>query len=402
MLAPPRRRAYDLPMIDPQSPADPPNGLPNGGAADPAPPTMPEPPDPERPQPVAPTDVADGATEDADGASTRPELLSGKERKRRRKQRRRMHLRPAAPVELTLDGFAHGGRALGRLPDGRIAFVSYALPGERVIAEIDEEFPSYVEATAVSVLDPSPERVTPRCPYFGPLERCGGCQLQHIDYGEQLRLKTSVVRDQLRRIGRFEDAPVREMIGMSDPWGYRNHMRFTVRRSGDVGFMQHGTHRFLRVEHCDIAHPEVNRVLREAQGATMQTQQLTVRVGANTGETLVQPRLRWRPHKRGRVRSGQAYYRETLLGHRFRVSSPAFFQVNTPQAETLVRHAVARATQVRPHTVVDAYAGVGTFAAILAQTVPEVVTIEYSAAADDDAALNLRDLPNVRRLVGTA
>lgn len=346
-------------------------------------------------------DLPDAPAERDGGDGGPPAPVGKRERQRLRKRRRRMHLRPAAPVELTIDGFAHGGRALGRLPDGRIAFVAYALPGERVIAEVDEEFPRYVEATAVRVLEPSPARVTPRCPYFGPVARCGGCQLQHIDYGEQLRLKTAVVREQLERIGGFADAPVREMIGMSHPWGYRNHMRFTVRRSGDVGFMQHGTHRFLRIEHCDIAHPEVNRVLREAQGGTMQTSQLTVRVGANTGEILVQPRLRWRPHKRGRVESGQRTYRETLLGHRFRVSSPAFFQVNTPQAETLVRHAVARATAVRPHTVVDAYAGVGTFAAILAQTVPEVVTIEYSAAAGDDAERNLRDLPNVRRVVGT-
>ena len=194
-----------------------------------------------------------------------------------------------------------------------------------------------MEATTVAVREPSEQRVEPRCQYFG---RCGGCQLQHIAYGEQLRLKTGVAREQLRRIGRFEDADLdgtlRAMIGMADPWAYRNHMRFTVRRDGEVGFMEHGTHRFLRIDHCEIALPAANRVLRDTQRRTMQTRALTIRAGEHTGELLVQPKLRWRPHRRGRTRSGQRFYQELLRGARYRVSSPAFFQVNSRQAERLI------------------------------------------------------------------
>ena len=329
------------------------------------------------------------------------------ERPRRRKQRRkrrrqRMVDRPRTPIELELTGFAAGGVAMGRAPDGRIAFVEFGIPGERVIAEITAEESSYIEARAVMVLEESPERVEPRCVYYG---RCGGCQMQHIAYGEQLRLKTGVVREQMRRIGRFEDAEIdavlREMIGMSDPWGYRNHMRFTVRRDGDIGFMEHGTHRFLRVDHCEIANPEANRVLRNAQGRTMQTKQLTVRVGEHTGESLVQPKLRWRPGWRGNVRSGQKHYHEQLRGARYRVSSPAFFQVNSRQAERLIELVVARARAVGPRLVADAYSGVGTFAVALAQVVPDVVTIEASSAAGDDAEVNLAPYENVRRITGT-
>jgi 23S rRNA (uracil1939-C5)-methyltransferase len=247
---------------------------------------------------------------------------------KRRRKRGFVHDQPRKPIEVAVTGFAAGGKALGHAEDGRVVFVEYAIPGERVIAEITKEDSSYIEATTVRVLEASPKRIEPRCEYFG---RCGGCQLQHIDYGEQLRLKAGVVREQLRRIGRFEDAPVRDMIGMSDPWGYRNHLRFTVRRDGDIGFMEQGTHRFLRVDHCDIAHPAVNKVLREAQERTMQTTQLTVRVGENTGDLLVQPKLRWRPGRTVHVRSGQPHYNEVLRGVRYRVSSPAFFQVNTRQ-----------------------------------------------------------------------
>ena len=310
--------------------------------------------------------------------------------------------RPRKPIEIELTGFAAGGKAMGRAPDGRVAFVEYAIPGERVLAEVVEETPSYLEATTVEVRESSESRVEPRCQYFG---RCGGCQLQHVAYGEQLRLKTGVVRDQLRRIGRFEDEAIdgvlHEMIGMADPWAYRNHMRFTVRRDGDVGFMEHGSHRFLRIDHCEIALPAANRVLQDAQGRTMQTRALTVRAGEHSGELLVQPKLRWRPHRRGNTRSGQPNYHELLRGARYRVSSPAFFQVNSRQAERLIELVVARARAVQPRLVADAYSGVGTFAVALAQVVPDVVTIEYSAAAGDDAEVNLAPYDNVRRIVGT-
>ena len=325
-----------------------------------------------------------------------------RKKQRRRRRRGRLIDRPRTPVELELTGFAAGGVAMGRAPDGRIAFVEFGIPGERVIAEITSEESSYIEARTVMVQEASPERVEPRCAYYG---RCGGCQLQHIAYGEQLRLKAGVVREQMRRIGRFEDSEIdgvlREMIGMTDPWAYRNHMRFTVRRDGDIGFMEHGTHRFLRVDHCEIALPEANRVLRNAQGRTMQTKQLTVRAGEHTGEVLVQPKLRWRPGRRGNVRSGQKDYHELLRGARYQVSSPAFFQVNSRQAERLIELVVARARAVEPRLVADAYSGVGTFAVALAQVVPDVVTIESSSAAGDDAEVNLAPYPNVQRVIGT-
>jgi 23S rRNA (uracil1939-C5)-methyltransferase len=319
---------------------------------------------------------------------------------RGRRRKARPHDRPLVPITLELTGFAHGGSAVGRAPDGRVAFVAYGIPGERVVAEVTAETPSYIEATTVRVLEASPARVAPPCQYFGA---CGGCQLQHIAYAEQLRLKTGVVREQLQRIGRFEDAPVREMLGMSGPdgpWAYRNHMRFTVRRDGEVGFMQRGTHRFLRIDRCLIAHDEVNRILGRLQERTYGTRQASVRIGERTGEVLVQPRLQWRPGRSTHVPSGQQHFHEELLGERYRVSAPAFFQVNTQQAEVLATLVLERLLERRPRVVVDAYSGVGTFARLLASRVDYVLAIEGQAAAGDDAEVNLGEWPNVTRLVG--
>lgn len=319
---------------------------------------------------------------------------------RSRKAKRDVN-RPLQPIEVTLTGFASGGKAVGHAPDGRVVFVEYGVPGERVIAEITDERPSYIEATAVLVLEASEDRVAPPCQYFG---KCGGCQLQHIAYARQLELKTGVVRDQLRRIGRFDatevDALVKPMLGMDEPWGYRNHNRFTVRRDGQVGFMQRGTHRFMRIEECLIAHPRVNEVLQAAQDHTMQARQLSVRVGVNTQDEMVQPRLQWRPGPRPNLPSGQSHYTERLNGVDYRISGPAFFQVNTAQAERLVALVVDHVLEADARVVVDAYAGVGTFAAQLAGSVEHVVTIEESAAAGDDAEVNLAPFSNVTRIVG--
>ena len=310
--------------------------------------------------------------------------------------------RPLPPIELELTGFAAGGRAIGHAPDGRVVFVEYGIPGERVVAEITDEYPGYIEATAVQVLRASEQRVDAPCRYFG---KCGGCQLQHIAYDEQLRLKTGVVRDQLERIGKFEaDVArdlVRDMLGMNDPWGYRNHVRFTVRRDGEIGFMQRGTHRFMRVEECLIASDRVNEVLDATQDRTMQTRQLSVRVGENTDETMIQPKIQWRPGRsHARLESGQTTYHESLLGTSYRISSPAFFQVNTRQAERLLAIVLDHVRAVSPRVVIDAYAGVGTFAAQLATEVEHVVTIEESAAAGVDAEINLAPFSNVTRIVG--
>ena len=319
-----------------------------------------------------------------------------RERRRRRRRRARGELPP--PVELRVEGFAAGGTCVARGPDGRVMFVEYALPGELVLAEITAESPSYLEARAIEIREASPRRVEPACPYFGT---CGGCQLQHVDYEEQLALKTGLVRDQLRRIGRFADPPVSPARGMAEPWGYRNHMRFTVRRSGDIGFMRRGTHQFLRVDRCPIAHDAVNAVLRRAQRKTTGTRQLSVRVGEATGELLIQPTLRFRPGRRP-LASGQTHYHEALGGRLFRISAAAFFQVNTRQAEQLVRIVRERVREARPGVVVDAYSGVGTFAALLAGDGDvRVIAVEESAAAGDDAEVNLAGLANVTRLTGS-
>ncbi len=315
----------------------------------------------------------------------------------RRKRRKQLVVSdPPEMLELELTGIAAGGKAMGRAPDGRVVFVAYAIPGEQVVAEVTETCSQYLEARMVRVLRPSPLRIEPRCQYFG---QCGGCQLQHVEYAEQLRMKTQIVREQLVRIGRFHgevDRVLRSAIGMEMPWNYRNHMRFTVWRGGQVGLMRQGTRQLLRIEQCEIACDQINQTLKNVQETTWGTQQLSVRIGQNTGDMLIQPQLQWRDHTPNPpLESGQKTLTETLLGRRFQVSSAAFFQVNTEQAERLVEQVIEKVKEGNARIVVDAYAGVGVFAAHLSAHVEQVFAIEESPSAATDAYVNLAGLSNV-------
>ena len=273
---------------------------------------------------------------------------------------------------------------------------SYGIAGEQVVVEVREEHPSYVVAEVVEVLRRSPQRVEPRCPHFGA---CGGCQLQHISYEEQGRIKQGVLTDQLRRIGHIVEPPISPILAAENPWNYRNNARFTVRREGVTGFTHWHTHRFTPIDECLIMDTRINHIKHKLDGAlTNRERQLAVRIGHNTGDTLVHPALNGRGDERD-VETGQQSYEERLFNVPFRVSAASFFQVNTAQAERMMALVRDRLQPTPSDTVVDAYAGVGTIAALIAPMVERVIAIEESAAAVRDADVNLAPFPNVEMVL---
>jgi 23S rRNA (uracil1939-C5)-methyltransferase len=295
-------------------------------------------------------------------------------------------------LTLRVGDIVAGGAALARLEDGRVVFVSYAAPGELVRAKVERIHADYIEAVTEEVLEASPDRVEPPCPIFG---ECGGCQLQHIAHPAQLAAKEAIVREQLRRIGHLDDAVVRPIVGATNPWAYRNHVRFsTGRKFGDVGFISRRGRGLLKVECCPISDPWVNDVLPRLQGHGAGLHQVQVRHSAVTGSSLINPKV-----PGADVESGQPWYEEALAGHRFRVSASAFFQVNHAQAEQMAR-LVAEALPGRGRLLVDAFAGVGTFAKVFSERFDRVIAIEESHSAAKDAVVNLSATPNVDLRIG--
>ncbi|MEW6033501.1 MAG: Maf family nucleotide pyrophosphatase [Chloroflexota bacterium] len=283
---------------------------------------------------------------------------------------------------LTLEG---DGLALR---DGDEVRVGGVVPGEVVLVEVVRRRRRYLYARLVELVAASSRRIEPACPYFG---LCTGCQWQHMDYACQLELKADHVRNCFRGAG-MEDVPVRSVLGMADPWHYRNHARFTVDRQGRVGFVHRETRRFVPVDRCRIMHPWINEALSLLQGKCAGQTQLSVRYGVNTGQWLIQPRLEIPGFP---LATGQRYYEERLLGHSFRISSPSFFQVNLSQAERLVSVLLRYLEPRWTEALMDAYAGVGTFAVLFSAHVAKAIAVEESAAAIRDARVNVSMLPNI-------
>jgi 23S rRNA (uracil1939-C5)-methyltransferase len=310
-----------------------------------------------------------------------------------RRERGRWDIPPAGETyTLSLEKLTHQGSALAH-HEGQAVFAAFGIPGEEADVLIERVHKDYLEGRVVGVRTPSSQRVEPRCAYFGV---CGGCQLQHIAYEEQLELKRGVVAEQLRRIGRLSDVDVRPAVA-SEPWRYRNHARFTVDREGYLGFTMRGRKRVVRTEDCHIIHPWIRDTMRALQGRAHGMRQVAMRIGVNTGDTLIQPPLDGRAPE---IPSGQRAYNEELLGARFRVSAASFFQVNTPQAENLIRLVRDGLALTAGDVLLDAYAGVGTFARTLAPLVRTVIAIEVSASSVADGRLNTEDVPNVEWMLG--
>lgn len=320
------------------------------------------------------------------------------------------------PITLQLTDMAHGGDALGR-HEGKVIFVPYAIPGEEALVEIVEDKGSYARAQLVEILSPSPYRVDPPCSHFGP-GKCGGCQWQHIAYPAQLELKAAVVGDQLARLGRLPEVPVKPTIPSASPWRYRNHVQFTVNDDGRLGFVATDGRRVEPIEVCYLLHPLLEELFAALDLELPELVRLSLRAGVNTGDQMMifetqddEPPILESDLPVSCVLLlsdgtpvnliGSNHITEVVGGRRFHMSATSFFQVNTAAAEELVRVVSEYLAPAGDEVLLDAYCGVGTFALSLADKVGYVISIEEDAGAVADARLNATGLANVEFIEGS-
>ncbi|APC09129.1 23S rRNA (uracil(1939)-C(5))-methyltransferase RlmD [Neomoorella thermoacetica] len=188
---------------------------------------------------------------------------------------------------ITIIGLNHEGAGIGHLQDGRVIFVPGALPGEQVLVEVVSVKRNYARGRLVEVVKASPDRVLPPCPEAAS---CGGCDLQHLDYRAQLHWKRRLVIDALQRLGHLRDIPVLPVLGMANPWGYRNKVRLHVCR-GRLGFYRPGSHELAPFSCCPLLPPGLLEAARAIAsllpGLPPGLQHVTLRQGLATGELLV-------------------------------------------------------------------------------------------------------------------
>lgn len=353
-------------------------------------------------------------------------------------------------IELAIDTISHDGEGIGRY-EGFTVFVPGSAPGDTIRAHVVSVQKNYARALLQAVINCSPSRVAPLCEHY---DECGGCQLQHIAYDEQLVLKHKQVENVLQRIGGL-DITVHPVIGMPDPWRYRNKAQVPVGMDGKAlraGFYEKRSHRIVDVTCCAIQHPVNDLVVRTVRQAledlriTAYNEQehrglvrhILARTSFTTGEVLVVlvingtsiPRQSELTDKlrnaidtlcgivinintrRGNTILGDKektiwgvpYLTENLGGLRFRVSPRSFFQVNPAQTERLYAKAKEYAALTGTETVFDLYCGIGTISLYLALSAAKVVGVEYVEDAVRDARKNaeLNGITNTEFFTGAA
>lgn len=300
-------------------------------------------------------------------------------------------------AELTIDAIAAGGDGIGRA-NGVAVFVPRTAPGDRVRVRLDVRR-RFARGTLEEVLEPSADRVDPLC-YHYRVDRCGGCQIQHLRYEAQLQAKRAIIRDALTRIGR-RSVDLTEIVASRSQWRYRRKLTLTMRSrsSGDwvIGLRPYDDpDSVFQLADCPITDERVLAVWRqvmEARAHFPPADELRASVrlvddgasvvmeGGNAWPTRAAffaavpsaTALWWKPAHRPR----------TLVAERGPTSAGAsFVQVNVEMAGALHEYVLDRAREYRPGIVVDAYAGSGATAIPLARDGARVTAIE----ADREAA----------------
>ncbi|MFD2446617.1 23S rRNA (uracil(1939)-C(5))-methyltransferase RlmD [Bacillus sp. CGMCC 1.16607] len=354
-------------------------------------------------------------------------------------------------IDVVFEDLTHEGAGVAKV-EGYPLFVPNGLPGEKAKIKVLKVNKGYGFGKLVELYEESPDRVDAPCPIY---KECGGCQLQHLSYEGQLKAKEKQVRDVLTRIGKLENVKVHPVLGMSEPWRYRNKAQVPVgEREGGLiaGFYQKRSHDIIDMQECLIQqdkNDEVVRVVKEIcqrHGVQAYNEEkhkgtlrhIMARHGLVTGEVMVVlvTRTADLPNKKKmideilekisgvksiilninskktnvilgdetKVLWGEEVIYDYIGDVKFAISSRSFYQVNPEQTKVLYEKALEYANLSGEETVIDAYCGIGTISLFLAKKARKVYGVEIVPEAIEDANRNaeLNGISNVEFAVGQA
>lgn len=355
---------------------------------------------------------------------------------------------------ITIEDMSEDGAGIGKL-DGYIWFVKDALIGDVIEASAMKMKKNYGFARLVRVIEPAPGRVEAKCPVA---RACGGCQMQELDYAEQLKFKEKKVFNHLKRIGGMEEIPMEPIIGMEHPWRYRNKAQFPIGTGKDgqpiAGFYAGRTHSLIPVPELDcILGCEENKELLRVILDFMKEFKISaydenlhkglvrhalLRKGFSSNELMVCLVINGSklPHAEQFVERllklpmnvasislsvnkektnvimgteiinlhGPGYITDKIGNIEYRISPLSFYQVNQVQTERLYGTALEFADLSGGETVWDLYCGIGTISSFLAQKAGKVYGVEIIPEAIEDARANAErnGIKNVEFFVGKA
>ncbi len=354
-------------------------------------------------------------------------------------------------IQLTIEDMGVSGEGIGKA-EGMTFFVKDALIGDHIRAGITKLKKNYGYARLLEILTPSPWRVQPRCPIH---RQCGGCQIQALDYKKQLEFKQKKVLGNLQRIGGFAEPPMEPVVGMEDPYHYRNKAQFPIGKDKDgriiAGFYAGRTHQIIPNRDCALGVPVNKEILdiiigiMEEKGIEPYDEQtrkglvrhVLIRYGFHTKEIMVcivvngeklsyadvfvkelcklkgmtsisinvnQQNTNVIMGQEVKVLWGQPWITDRIGDISYRISPLSFYQVNPVQTEKLYRLALEYADLKGTETVWDLYCGIGTISLFLARQAKKVYGVEIVPQAIRDARENARinKIENVEFFTGKA
>jgi tRNA/tmRNA/rRNA uracil-C5-methylase (TrmA/RlmC/RlmD family) len=273
------------------------------------------------------------------------------------------------------------GKGIG-FHDGMTAFVPETVPGDRVRAKIRSQRGKVIQADLLEVLEPSPRRVEPPCPYFFA---CGGCDFQQFSYEDQLATKVEMIQDSLRRIGKLDPVPDVPITASPAPLAYRSRAEWQIdQRKKKIGYFASGSHNVVDIDSCPILTPEVQALLttlRDDFAAGMVSRSAYEYRGvAGDGGTVLEPT--------GATRSRLVM--RTVGGHPYRYNADCFFQANIPVTELLLERVLEIADVAADDAgiAVDLYCGVGLFTTPLAERFDRAIGVESDRTSANFAIEN--------------
>lgn len=350
--------------------------------------------------------------------------------------------------EVEIVDIGHKGEAIGKV-DSFTVFVDGAIKGDIVKSKITKSKKNYAVGDLVEIVKESALRVEPKCNLTGI---CGGCSIMNIDYKHQLELKQSIVVENLKRIAGIENPNVRDIIGMQNPYNYRNKGQFPIAQNGklEIGFYKKRSHDIVEFDICHIQHENTKEILETIKTfieennisvydeATKKgsVSKIMIRTAFSTDEIMVvivtkdeknhnfEKLAEQLVSKNNNVKSViQNINKSTgndILGRKnitifgkykiidkigefyFEISPNSFYQVNPVQTEVMYTKALEYANLSGEEIVFDFYCGIGTISLFLSQKAKKVYGIEIVEEAIKDAKQNamLNDVQNVDFIVG--
>ncbi|MGH4037833.1 MAG: class I SAM-dependent RNA methyltransferase [Sphaerochaeta sp.] len=259
-------------------------------------------------------------------------------------------------MQIKIDSVVQGGDGLGRLENNKAVFVPGALKGETVEITITKESKSHCKAKLDNILSASEYRVEPICPFYG---QCGGCDLQHLDVEEQVRVKEEILLNHLERFGKLDLSDVKiEQSETGPAFNYRNRVRFHVDLNKKrVGFLRAGSKELIEIDRCPILDDKLNDELADPVNI-LKVARNNMFNNRGRGKYIEVPAFAGDDD----VSFDKKNVSITIMDHKYTLNANVFFQSNPQMLEKMLKYVVSN---VEEGSVMDLYSGVGTFSAFL-------------------------------------